>query len=129
MEELRIPRCYNPDKFREVKSVVLYHLFDPSQDSYGQCLHIRQVQNETLGEEKRELKYMINEDETIKPKILKKGNRFYRSDPFVDKHDNLRVGDRMRHANSTINDKLSAILPKLLSIIENDSVSNGPSPK
>ncbi|XP_042885328.1 uncharacterized protein LOC122261636 [Penaeus japonicus] len=41
LKELRIPRCYKPDRFRKVKSVELHRFSDASQDGYGQCSYLR----------------------------------------------------------------------------------------
>ena len=41
LEELRIPRCYKPKEFGEVKSVEIHHFCDASQVGYGQCSYLR----------------------------------------------------------------------------------------
>ena len=42
-EDLRIPRCYKPESFGEVKNVELHHFSDACQDRYGQCSYIRLI--------------------------------------------------------------------------------------
>ncbi|XP_042857471.1 uncharacterized protein LOC122243811 [Penaeus japonicus] len=79
---------------------------------------LRQIQHEAFEEEKQELKYLTSEEETTKAKPLKKGNRLYHLDPFLDKDGILRIGGRMRHANFTMNSKHPAILPKVSHITE-----------
>ncbi|XP_042891382.1 uncharacterized protein LOC122265939 isoform X2 [Penaeus japonicus] len=79
---------------------------------------LRQVQNEAFEEEKQELKYLTSEEEATKTKPLKKGNRLYHLDPFLDKDGISRIVGRMRHANFTTNSKHPAILPKVSHITE-----------
>ena len=43
LEELKIPRCFKPKDFGEVKSVELHHFSDASQSGYGQCSYVRLV--------------------------------------------------------------------------------------
>ena len=43
LEELKIPRCFKPKDFGEVKSVELHHFSDTSQRGYGQCSYVRLV--------------------------------------------------------------------------------------
>ena len=43
LEELKIPRCFKPKDFGEVKSVQLHHFSDASQSGYGQCSYVRLV--------------------------------------------------------------------------------------
>ena len=38
---LKIPRCYKPESFGELKSVELHHFSDASKDAYGQCSYLR----------------------------------------------------------------------------------------
>ena len=38
---LKVPRCYKPEGFGEVKSVELHHYSDASKDAYGQCSYLR----------------------------------------------------------------------------------------
>ena len=43
LETLPISRCIQPADFREIKSVILYHFSDASENKYGQCSYIRLV--------------------------------------------------------------------------------------
>ena len=43
LESLRIARCYKPQKFDVVKNVELHHFSDACQNGYGQCSHLRLV--------------------------------------------------------------------------------------
>jgi len=37
LSSLKIPRCYKPERFGELKSVELHHFSDASKDTYAQC--------------------------------------------------------------------------------------------
>lgn len=39
-----IPRCYNPEKFGDVKKVELFHFSDASEEGQGQCKYIRVIE-------------------------------------------------------------------------------------
>ena len=39
----RIPRCYKPEGFRQLKSVELHHFSNANKDAYGQCSYLRLV--------------------------------------------------------------------------------------
>ena len=41
LERLKVPRCYKPEDFGEVKTVELHHFSDASQNGYGQCSYLR----------------------------------------------------------------------------------------
>ena len=41
LSSLKIPRCYKPESFGELKSVELHHFSDASKDAYGQCSYLR----------------------------------------------------------------------------------------
>ena len=43
LEHLKIPRCYKPEGFGEIKKVELHHFSDASQRGYGQCSYIRLI--------------------------------------------------------------------------------------
>ncbi|XP_063592525.1 uncharacterized protein LOC134769716 [Penaeus indicus] len=43
LQNLKLPRCYKPESFGEIKSVELHHFSDACQDGYGQCSYIRFV--------------------------------------------------------------------------------------
>ena len=43
LEELRIPRCFKPKDFGEVKSFELHHFSDASQSGYSQCSYLRVI--------------------------------------------------------------------------------------
>ena len=40
LEKLKVPRCYKPDEFGELKTVELHHFSDASQNGYGQCSYL-----------------------------------------------------------------------------------------
>ena len=41
LSKLKVPQCYKPNEFGELKSVELHHFSDASKDGYGQCLYFR----------------------------------------------------------------------------------------
>ena len=41
LEMLKVPTCYKPEDFGEVKTVELHHFSDASQNSYRQCSYLR----------------------------------------------------------------------------------------
>ena len=41
LSKLKVPRCYKPEEFGELKSVELHHFSDASKDGYGQCSYLR----------------------------------------------------------------------------------------
>ena len=41
LEGLKIPRCYKPEDFGDIKAVELHHFSDASQTGYGQCSYLR----------------------------------------------------------------------------------------
>ena len=43
LEGMKIPRCYKPNDFGELKSVEIHHFSDASTDGYGQCSYLRLV--------------------------------------------------------------------------------------
>ncbi|XP_063611948.1 uncharacterized protein LOC134785518, partial [Penaeus indicus] len=43
LQNLKLPICYKPEGFAEIKSVELHHFPDACQDGYGQCSYIRFV--------------------------------------------------------------------------------------
>lgn len=43
LSNLKIPRCYKPEGFGELKSVELHHFSDASKDAYGQCSYLRLI--------------------------------------------------------------------------------------
>lgn len=43
LSNLRIPRCYKPEGFGEIKSVELHHFSDASKDAYGQCSYLKLI--------------------------------------------------------------------------------------
>ena len=46
LQHIKIPRCYKPENFGEIKAVELHHFSDASQDGYGQCSYIRLINDE-----------------------------------------------------------------------------------
>ena len=43
LEETKIPRCFKPNDFGEIKSIEIHHFSDASTDGYGQCSYLRLV--------------------------------------------------------------------------------------
>lgn len=43
LSNLKIPRCYKPEGFGELKSVELHHFSDASKDAYGQCSYVKLI--------------------------------------------------------------------------------------
>ena len=41
LEKLKIPRCYKPEGFGEIKAVEVHHFSDASLAGYGQCSYLR----------------------------------------------------------------------------------------
>jgi hypothetical protein len=41
LEQMKVPRCFKPDEFRDLKRVELHHFSDASTDGYGQCSYLR----------------------------------------------------------------------------------------
>ena len=41
LEGLKIPRCYKPEDFGDIKAIELHHFSDASQAGYGQCSYLR----------------------------------------------------------------------------------------
>ena len=41
LEQMKIPRCFKPEGFGEVKTVELHHFSDASTEGYGQCSYLR----------------------------------------------------------------------------------------
>ena len=41
LEKLKIPRCYKPEGFGEIKAVEVHHFSDASLAGYGQCTYLR----------------------------------------------------------------------------------------
>ena len=45
LEKLKIPRCYKPEGFGEIKTVEVHHFSDASLAGYGQCSYLRLLNN------------------------------------------------------------------------------------
>ena len=45
LQQVKIPRCYKPEAFGEVKAVEFHHFSDASMEGYGQCSYIKLVNN------------------------------------------------------------------------------------
>ena len=43
LSNLKVPRCYKPEGFGEVRSVELHHFSEASKDPYGQCSYLRLI--------------------------------------------------------------------------------------
>ena len=43
LESLRIPRCFKPEGFGQIKTVELHHFSDASLSGYGQCSYLRLI--------------------------------------------------------------------------------------
>ena len=43
LAKLKIPHCYKPDGFKEIKSVTLHHFSDTRMEGYGQCSYLRLI--------------------------------------------------------------------------------------
>lgn len=43
LSNLKVPRCYKPEGFGEVKPVELHHFSDASKDAYGQRSYLRLI--------------------------------------------------------------------------------------
>ncbi|CAB3983333.1 RNA-directed DNA polymerase from transposon X-element, partial [Paramuricea clavata] len=41
LEQMKVPRCFKPDEFGNLKRVELHHFSDASTDGYGQCSYLR----------------------------------------------------------------------------------------
>ena len=46
LQQVKIPRCYKPEDFGEVKSVEFDHFSDASMDGYGQCSYIKLINDQ-----------------------------------------------------------------------------------
>ena len=46
LQNIKIPRCYKPESFGNVREVELHHFSDASENGYGQCSYIRLVNDE-----------------------------------------------------------------------------------
>ena len=43
LEQMKIPRCFKPEGFGDVKTVELHHFSDASTEGYGQCSYLRLI--------------------------------------------------------------------------------------
>lgn len=43
LEKLEIPRCFKPNNFGPMKAVEMHYFSDASVDGYGQCSHLRLI--------------------------------------------------------------------------------------